>query len=256
VICSFILMKQFGISSNIMSLSGIAIAIGVLVDAAIVMTENVIRHCERAEEEKARRLHGATVSPAPHSALSPSDGERVAPGPGEANPRSPTNESGHASIRLTAGETLQATLEAARQVGRPIFFAMVIIILAFVPVFALSGQEGKLFHPLAFTKTFAMIGSTVLAVTIVRCWRRCSCADPFHAEDQKHHHADAASHLRSGAPIGRCSTARQCWVCRAVACAAFVVARPPAVPAAKLETWNLRPVARLARGISSEFTLR
>src|SRR6202008_3786597 len=100
----------------------IAIAIGVLVDAAIVMTENVIRHCERAEERKGSPLSGA--------------------------------------------ETAQVTLEAAQQVGRPIFFAMVIIILAFVPVFALTGQEGKLFHPLAFTKTFAMVGSTLLAVTL------------------------------------------------------------------------------------------
>jgi Cu(I)/Ag(I) efflux system membrane protein CusA/SilA len=85
-------MRQFGISSNIMSLSGIAIAIGVLVDAAIVMTENVIRHCEEAEERKG--------SP------------------------------------LTRAETSAVTLVAAKQVGRPIFFAMAIIILAFVPVFA------------------------------------------------------------------------------------------------------------------------
>jgi copper/silver efflux system protein len=125
ILVSFILMRQFGINSNIMSLSGIAIAIGVLVDAGIVMTENVIRHCERAEER-----HG---------------GRR----------------------RLTAAETWQTTLESAQQVGRPIFFAMLIIILAFMPVFTLVGQEGKLFHPLAFTKTFAMIGATLLAVTVV-----------------------------------------------------------------------------------------
>src|SRR5205823_4746672 len=61
----------------------------------------------------------------------------------------------------------QITLEAAKLVGRPIFFAMTIIILAFVPVFALTGMEGKMFHPLAFTKTFAMVGSTILAVTLV-----------------------------------------------------------------------------------------
>lgn len=123
ILISFILMRQFGISSNIMSLSGIAIAIGVLVDAGIVMTENVIRHCERREKA-------------------------------------------NGGVRLTQLETWQATLEAAQQVGRPIFFAMLIIILAFVPVFTLIGQEGKLFHPLAFTKTFAMIGATLLAVTI------------------------------------------------------------------------------------------
>src|SRR6185436_3093665 len=69
-------------------------------------------------------------------------------------------------------------------VGRPIFFAMTIIILAFIPVFALTGQEGKLFHPLAFTKTFAMIGSTVLAVTIVPVLCTLLVRGPFHAEDR------------------------------------------------------------------------
>ena len=140
ILISFILMRQFGITSNIMSLSGIAIAIGVLVDAAIVMTENVIRHCEKAETAK--------------------------------------------NGRLSAAETMAVTLEASKQVGRPIFFAMVIIILAFVPVFALSGQEGKLFHPLAFTKTFAMIGSTLLAVTIVPVLAVLLVRGPFHSEDR------------------------------------------------------------------------
>ncbi len=139
ILISFLLMKQFGISSNIMSLTGIAIAIGVLVDAAIVVTENVIRHCERETAEKGREL--------------------------------------------TAQETGQTALAACRQVGRPIFFAMAIIILAFVPVFALTGQEGKLFHPLAFTKTFAMLGSTLLAVTIVPVLCAWLVRGPFHAEE-------------------------------------------------------------------------
>jgi Cu(I)/Ag(I) efflux system membrane protein CusA/SilA len=78
---------------------------------------------------------------------------------------------------------MAATLHASRQVGRPIFFAMAIIILAFVPVFALTGQEGKLFHPLAFTKTFAMIGSTLLAVTIVPVLCATLVRGPFHSED-------------------------------------------------------------------------
>ena len=138
ILISFILMRQFGISSNIMSLSGIAIAIGVLVDAAIVMTENVIRHAEEAEKKK--------------------------------------------GSRLSAAETLDVTLAASKQVGRPIFFAMAIIILAFVPVFALTGQEGKLFHPLAFTKTFAMIGSTLLAVTVVPVLCATLVRGPFHSE--------------------------------------------------------------------------
>ena len=140
ILISFFMMKQFGITSNIMSLTGIAIAIGVLVDAAIVVTENVLRHCERAEEEK--------------------------------------------GAELTRRETWQTTLVACKQVGRPIFFAMAIIILAFVPVFALTGQEGKLFHPLAFTKTFAMIGSTLLAVTLVPVLCSVLVRGPFHSEDK------------------------------------------------------------------------
>lgn len=139
ILISFLLMKETGVTSNIMSLTGIAIAIGVLVDAAIVVTENVIRHCEKAEEEK--------------------------------------------KGRLTSQETWQVTLSACKQVGRPIFFAMAIIILAFVPVFALTGQEGKLFHPLAFTKTFAMLGSTLLAVTLVPVLCSLLVRGPFHPED-------------------------------------------------------------------------
>ena len=140
ILISFLMMKQFGITSNIMSLTGIAIAIGVLVDAAIVVTENVLRHCEKAEDEKGSKL----------------------------NPQ----------------ETWKVTLAACKQVGRPIFFAMAIIILAFVPVFALTGQEGKLFHPLAFTKTFAMIGSTLLAVTLVPVLCSVLVRGPFHSEDR------------------------------------------------------------------------
>ncbi len=140
ILISFLLMKQFGITSNIMSLTGIAIAIGVLVDAAIVVTENVLRHCEKAEDLKGGKL--------------------------------------------TSRETLHTTLVACKQVGRPIFFAMAIIILAFVPVFALTGQEGKLFHPLAFTKTFAMIGSTLLAVTLVPVLCSLLVRGPFHSEDR------------------------------------------------------------------------
>src|ERR1051326_2219358 len=121
VLSSFLFMNYLGISSNIMSLGGIAIAIGVLVDAGIVMTENVIRHAEQYAEE-------------------------------------------HGEYRSKIAEI---TLAAAKLVGRPIFFAMTVIILAFVPVFALTGMEGKLFHPLAFTKTLAMAASTIIAVTLV-----------------------------------------------------------------------------------------
>jgi Cu(I)/Ag(I) efflux system membrane protein CusA/SilA len=120
VLLSFLFMYFMGISSNLMSLAGIAIAIGVLVDAGIVVAENAFRFVEsRGIDVKDRKAVWETV------------------------------------------------LESTKLVGRPVFFSMAIIILAFVPVFALIGQEGKLFHPLAFTKTFAMIGATFIAVTLV-----------------------------------------------------------------------------------------
>ncbi|HEY0436368.1 MAG TPA: efflux RND transporter permease subunit, partial [Phenylobacterium sp.] len=120
VLIAFILMRVFGITSNIMSLMGIAIAIGVLVDAGIVITENCFRHLEQEGER------GGLPRP-----------------------------------------LIDTVRDAAQQIGRPIFFSMVIIILAFFPVFSLTGEEGKLFHPLAFTKTFAMIAATFLSVTLV-----------------------------------------------------------------------------------------
>ncbi len=120
VLTAFLFMRYLGITSNIMSLAGIAIAIGVLVDAAIVVTENSFRFMEQR-------------------AVNPRDRRRV----------------------------LETVRDASRLVARPIFFAMAIIILAFIPVFALTGQEGKLFHPLAFTKTFAMAGAAFLSVTLV-----------------------------------------------------------------------------------------
>ena len=138
VLGAFLLMKGAGISSNIMSLGGIAIAIGVLVDAGIVMTENVIRQAEQYEQE-------------------------------------------HGNYRE---HIIEITLNAARLVGRPISFAMVIIILAFVPVFALTGMEGKMFHPLAFTKTFAMVGSTILAITLVPVLCSFLIRGKLHREDE------------------------------------------------------------------------
>jgi Cu(I)/Ag(I) efflux system membrane protein CusA/SilA len=138
VLGAFLFMKGAGISSNIMSLGGIAIAIGVLVDAGIVMTENVIRQAEQYEKE-------------------------------------------HGNYRE---HIIEITLNAARLVGRPISFAMVIIILAFVPVFALTGMEGKMFHPLAFTKTFAMVGSTILAITLVPVLCSFLIRGKLHSEDE------------------------------------------------------------------------
>jgi len=185
ILIAFILMRQFEITSNIMSLAGIAIAIGVLVDAAIVLTENVIRHCEQAEEEKAATLAPRSMGVPPvASGVSPESGksdggEETSAGRRSGRAGRPCSAAG---ARLTPAETWQVTLAAARQVGRPIFFAMAIIILAFVPVFALGGQSGKLFHPLAFTKTFAMIGSTLLAVTVVPVLCSLLVRGPFHRE--------------------------------------------------------------------------
>ncbi|MCH7472783.1 efflux RND transporter permease subunit, partial [bacterium] len=126
VLIGFTGMYAFGITSNIMSLGGIAIAIGVIVDNGIVMVENAHRHLAnlwtRAKHE-GRKLDGREIT-----------------------------------------ETIK---RAAQQVGKPMFFATVIIITSFIPVFFLTGQEGKLFTPLAYTKSFVMVASAVMAVTLV-----------------------------------------------------------------------------------------
>ena len=121
VLSSFILMRQFNIASNIMSLSGIAISIGILVDQAIVMVENATHHL--------------TAHFGQHQKIT--------------------------------GDTREIVIPACRMVGRPIFFSVIIILFSFIPVFALRGQEGKTFHPLAFTKSFAMIGVAIFSITLV-----------------------------------------------------------------------------------------
>src|SRR6187549_1041865 len=136
VLLSFLGMYYAGISSNIMSLAGIAIAIGVLVDAGIVVTENAFRFVEQR-------------------GVNPTDRHRI-------------------------WETVR---DSTRLVGRPVFFSMAIILLAFIPVFALTGQEGKLFHPLAFTKTFAVLAATVMAVTLVPVLCTLLLRGKFHPEE-------------------------------------------------------------------------
>ncbi|MBE36105.1 MAG: CusA/CzcA family heavy metal efflux RND transporter [Opitutaceae bacterium] len=165
ILISFILMDQFGIPSHIMSLTGIAISIGVLVDAGIVMTENVIRHCERALEEKRCR----------------------AGSPDLAFRKSKISQTGGISdpaLQLTPKEIFNLTLIAAKQVGRQMFFSMAIIILAFVPVFLLTGQVGKLFHPLAFTKSFALLGAVLMAITAVPVFCTLLVRGPFRPENK------------------------------------------------------------------------
>ncbi|KHT61688.1 cation transporter [Photobacterium gaetbulicola] len=117
ILSAFIIMHWQGINANIMSLGGIAIAIGAMVDGAIVMIENVHKHIERT----------------------------------------PLNDENR----------WQVISRAAEEVGAPLFFSLIIITLSFVPVFALEGQEGKMFSPLAFTKTYAMAAAAGLAITLV-----------------------------------------------------------------------------------------
>ena len=117
ILVAFIIMERMGINANIMSLGGIAIAIGAMVDAAIVMIENVHRHM--------------------------------------------------AKIEVTDDNRWDIIRKAAMEVGPPLFFSLLIITLSFLPVFTLEAQEGRLFAPLAFTKTFAMAGAAMLSITLV-----------------------------------------------------------------------------------------
>ena len=123
VLASLLIMHLLGVSANIMSLGGIAIAIGVMVDSAIIMVENAHKHLDRDEE----RVHAGH----------------------EARPRS------------------EIILEAAKEVGPSLFFSLLIITVSFLPVFVLGGESGRLFRPLAFTKTFAMGTAALLSVTII-----------------------------------------------------------------------------------------
>ncbi len=116
VLIAYLCMYLLGLSSNIMSLGGIAIAIGAMVDAAIVMIENAHKHLERAAPGKPR------------------------------------------------GEVL---IEAAIEVGPALFFSLLVITVSFLPIFALEAQEGRMFKPLAYTKTFAMAAAAMLSVTLV-----------------------------------------------------------------------------------------
>lgn len=116
VLIAFIAMRALGMNSNIMSLGGIAIALGAMVDAAIVMIENAHKHIEHSDGSRSHR---------------------------------------------------QLIIDACREVGPPLFFSLLIITVAFLPVFALEDQEGRLFKPLAFTKTFVMAAGALLSVTLV-----------------------------------------------------------------------------------------
>ena len=119
ILASFLVMRALGVGANIMSLGGIAIAIGAMVDAAIVMIENMHKHLEREAQVPSGRSRW------------------------------------------------EIARESAVQVGPPLFFSLLIITVSFLPVFSLEQQEGRLFKPLAFTKTFAMAGAALLSITLV-----------------------------------------------------------------------------------------
>ncbi|WP_370190935.1 efflux RND transporter permease subunit [Qipengyuania sp.] len=124
VLAAFVVMRFQGVNANIMSLGGIAIAIGAMVDAAVVMIENAHKHIERWTEE---------------------------------NP----------DTVMSAKERWRIVADASKEVGPALFFSLLIITLSFLPVFTLQAQEGRLFAPLAFTKTYAMAGAAILSVTLV-----------------------------------------------------------------------------------------
>lgn len=136
LLISFILMRKFGITSNIMSLGGLIISIGILVDASIVMVENAYRNLAIAQEK------GLEI------------------------------------------DYKEISARSAKQVGRAIFFSEAIIVVSFLPVFMLEGQEGKLFHPLAFTKTFAIAGSALITITLVPMLMTLFMRGKFYKEGQ------------------------------------------------------------------------
>ncbi len=126
LLLAFILMDTFGMSANLMSLGGLAIGIGMMVDGGVVMVENIFRHLSESEQEAESEV-----------------------GSGFREARS------------------HRVLRAALEVGRPITFAIVIIIVVFLPLFTLEGVEGKLFKPMAFTVSFAMVGSLIFSLTVI-----------------------------------------------------------------------------------------
>ena len=129
VLCSLLIMRLLGINANVMSLGGIAIAIGVMVDSSIVMVENAHKHLDREDE----RMHALAAQ----------------------------------GMAALGRPRTQIIAEAAAEVGPSLFFALLIITVSFLPVFVLGEQSGRMFKPLAFTKTFAMASSAFLAVTVI-----------------------------------------------------------------------------------------
>ena len=155
VLASFIPMYYLGVSSNIMSLGGLALAIGVLVDAAIVMVENGYRHLSERP---------IPTEPTPIGETDPPGG----PVPSTSNDVTVIAPKGlRHSSEFSESERRKILIDGAKQVGPALFFSLIIIVMSFVPVFLLEAQEGRLFRPLAWTKTLAVGFSSVLAITLV-----------------------------------------------------------------------------------------
>jgi Cu(I)/Ag(I) efflux system membrane protein CusA/SilA len=158
ILIAFIAMRLLGMSSNLMSLGGIAIAIGAMIDAAIVMIENAHKHLERLDHAAAAADLGSDPN---------SDPELQAGKQGFTELGSDPHSAGPTNAPPTLQARANAILEACKEVGPALFFSLLIITVSFLPVFALEGQEGRLFAPLAWTKTFAMAGAALLSITLV-----------------------------------------------------------------------------------------
>ena len=142
ILMAFIAMRFLGLGADIMSLGGIAIAIGAMIDAAIVMIENMHKHLERDIADKRRRFEEA------------------------GNPLPGDPDMLETSI-LTSRERWGVVARSAKEVGPALFFSLLIITVSFVPVFSLEAQEGRLFKPLAWTKTLSMAAASLLSITMV-----------------------------------------------------------------------------------------
>ena len=142
ILMAFVAMRVLGIGADIMSLGGIAIAIGAMIDAAIVMIENMHVHLEREISKKRARMA--------------ENGEPV-----------PKDDGRYPTSLLTSKERWGVVVRSSKEVGPALFFSLLIITVSFLPVFALEAQEGRLFKPLAWTKSLAMAGAAMLSVTLV-----------------------------------------------------------------------------------------
>ena len=156
VLASFIPMYYLHVSNNIMSLGGLALAIGVLVDASIVMVENGYRHLSERQDE----MPGIDATSL-QSAKSENDEGRVSSDTATQVASMPQ------TTVLTERDRARILLRAAQQVGPALFISLIVIVVSFLPVFLLEAQEGRMFRPLAWTKTLAIAFSSILAVTLV-----------------------------------------------------------------------------------------